>query len=174
MEVKLSSRNWFSYLSTENPIREMSSVQFWWLRGLAGTIELQRSQLHCSTREGMVSSHHHILVPALYLIVSPSMHRWSAVLLMLWLALGAGLYITFAPSSYVWNNNAEALRRVASPLRTMLAVELLLWLCAGLGGFWLLSRPTWKYQACSGGRCRCRCNHCPDPHGSTKPSRGCC
>jgi hypothetical protein len=67
------------------------------------------------------------------------MHRKYAFALALLLVLGMGLCYVYAPSSYVWNNDVEALRRVTPPLRTLLTVELLLLLGVGLLGLRLVS-----------------------------------
>ena len=75
------------------------------------------------------------------------MSRKSAVLLALWLLIGAGLCYDYAPASSVWDGDAEALRHVAPPLRTLLAASLLLWVGAGLAGRWLLAQPTGSLQA---------------------------
>jgi hypothetical protein len=67
------------------------------------------------------------------------MHRQYAVPPALLLVLGIGLCHVYAPSSYVWNNDVEALRRVTPPLHTLLAVELLLLPGVGLLGLRLVS-----------------------------------
>jgi hypothetical protein len=74
------------------------------------------------------------------------MHRKYAVPLALWLVLGIGLCYVYAPSSSVWNNDIEALRRVTPPLHTLLAVELLLLLGVGLLGLRLVSTQSSKQK----------------------------
>jgi hypothetical protein len=78
------------------------------------------------------------------------MSRFAMALLVLWVVLGVGLYEAYDPSSHVWNGDAEALRRVVPPLRTLRAGSLLLWLGAGVSGYWLLSRTTGKRHVLAG------------------------
>jgi hypothetical protein len=63
----------------------------------------------------------------------PQKYSW---LLATWLMLSAFLCAAYAPSAYVWNDDAEALQKITPALHTVLAVQLLL-LC----GFGLLSLP---------------------------------
>ena len=75
------------------------------------------------------------------------MSRFALALLVLWGLFGIGLYEMHDPASHVWNGNAEALRRVAPPLRTLEAASLLLWFGAGVAGYVLLTRTAGKRQA---------------------------
>ena len=79
------------------------------------------------------------------------MSRFAIFPLILWVLLGVGSHISHDPSSHVWNGDAEALRRVAPPLRTLRVVSLVFWLGAGVAGYWLLSRTAGIRQVLGGG-----------------------
>ena len=81
----------------------------------------------------------HLLIFNLFYHAS-LMNRRHIILIALLFALGAGFYcLSYAPSSYVWNGDAEALRRITPSLRTILIVKLVLLLGFCLLGLQALS-----------------------------------
>jgi hypothetical protein len=76
------------------------------------------------------------------------MNRRHLTLIALLFALGAGLYcLSYAPGSYVWDGNKEALRRITTALHTILLVKLLLLLGCGVLGLRVLAIPSRKQRA---------------------------
>jgi hypothetical protein len=79
---------------------------------------------------------------ASYLNPMPRNYSW---LLATWLVLSACLCAVYAPSAYVWNNDAEALLKITPALQAVLAVQLLL-----LVGFGLLGLPALRIPSRQG------------------------
>lgn len=77
------------------------------------------------------------------------------VLLLFLLVVGAFYVQEYAPANYVWNNDPVLVRQIAPPLRTVLAVHLLLLSGLGMAGFGALARPSrqqrWLFLLLLGG-----------------------
>jgi hypothetical protein len=77
------------------------------------------------------------------------------VLLLFLVVVGAFYVQEYTPANYVWNNDPTLVRQIAPPLRTVLAVHLLLLGGLGMAGFGALARPSrqqrWSFLLLLGG-----------------------